>query len=218
MRNWPVLRWNACSRCPEADGGYRRRRVGSSGDRMMLRVIWLCLLVLPAAGMAADISVRTTRHGESFEVEATAQIDADVADAWKVLTDYDRLAEFIPGMLESRIVSRKGSSVVVDQRGETSLLFLTFPMRVRLAIEEQPYERIVSNAISGNFKELHGVYYLQARDAGMRLRYEGKFTPDFGFPPLLGTLIVRATVERRFSAMVNEIEKSRRPQPAPVGK
>ena len=218
MRNWLGLRWNACSRCPDADGGYRRRRVGSSRDWMKFPVLWLCLLVLPAAGMAADISVQTTRHGDRFEVEATAQIDADVADAWKVLTDYDRLAEFIPGMLESRIVSRNGSSVVVDQRGETSLLFLTFPMRVRLAIEEQPYERIVSTAISGNFKEMYGAYYLQARDAGMRLRYEGKFTPDFGFPPLLGTLIVRATVERRFSAMVREIEKSRRTKPAPVGK
>lgn len=182
---------------------------------MMLPVLWLCLLVLPATGIAAEISVQTTRHGDSFEVEATAQIDADVAGAWKVLTDYDRLAEFIPGMLESRIVSREGSSVVVDQHGETSLLFLTFPMRVRLAIEEQPYERIVSNAISGNFKEMHGVYYLQAREGGMHLRYEGKFTPDFGFPPLLGTLIVRSTAEKRFSAMVHEIEKTRRREPMP---
>jgi len=185
---------------------------------VMLCALWLLVLVLPAAVQAAEITVQTTRHGDSFEVEATAVIDADVADAWKVLTDYDRLAEFIPGMLESRVVSRDGSSVVVDQRGETSLLFLTFPMRVRLAIEEQPYERIASTAISGNFKDLTGVYHLQAQEAGLRLRYEGKFTPDFGFPPLLGTLIVRSTVERRFSAMVHEIERTRRREPAPVAR
>jgi ribosome-associated toxin RatA of RatAB toxin-antitoxin module len=178
----------------------------------------LLLLVLPATGHPAEISVHTTRHGDSFEVEAVAEIEADVADAWKVLTDYDRLAEFIPGMGESRVVSRDGSNVVVDQRGEASLLFFTLPMRVRLVIEEYPYDRIVSNAISGNFKEMHGVYHLESRDAKLRLRYEGSFTPDFGVPPLIGTLAVRSTVERRFNAMVREIEKTGRHEPVPAGK
>ena len=187
-------------------------------SRTIFFALWLLLLALPATGPAAEISVQTTRHGDSFEVEAMAKIEADVTDAWRVLTDYDRLAEFIPGMLESRVVSRDGFNVVVDQRGEASLLFFTFPMRVRLAIEEFPNDRIVSNVIAGNFKEMRGVYHMQARDAGLQLRYEGTFTPDFGVPPLIGTLLVRSTVERRFGAMVREIEKTRRRAPAPVAR
>ena len=178
-----------------------------------LSPLWLVLLVLPATSQAAEISVHTTRHGESFEVEAMAEIEADLADAWKVLTDYGRLAEFIPGMQESRLVSRDGLNVVVDQRGDASLLFFTFPMRVRLAIEEFPYDRIVSNAISGDFKEMHGVYHLQTRAGGVQLRYEGKFTPNFGIPPLIGTLLMRSTVAKRFGAMVREIEKTRQREP-----
>jgi len=182
----------------------------------MLSGLWLSLLLAwPATGPAAQISVHTTRQGDSFEVQATAEIEAGVADAWKVLTDYGRLAEFIPGMQESRVVSRDGLNVVVDQRGDTRLLFFTFPMRVRLAIEEFPNDRIVSNAIAGDFKEMHGVYYLQPRAGGMRLRYEGKFTPDFGIPPLIGTLLMRSTLEKRFGAMVREIEKTRRREPPP---
>jgi ribosome-associated toxin RatA of RatAB toxin-antitoxin module len=190
----------------------------SERTRTISSALLVLLLTFPATDRAAEISVETTRHGDSFEVNASAEIEVGVADAWKVLTDYDRLAQFIPGMLESRVVSRDGSTVVVDQRGETSLLFLTFPMRVRLAIEEQPYARITSIAISGNFTELTGVYLLQAHDAGMRLRYEGKFTPDFAFPPLLGTLIVRSTAEKRFKAMVHEIEKARQRDPAPIAR
>ena len=178
-----------------------------------LSPLWLVLLVLPATSQAAEISVHTTRHGESFEVEAMAEIEADLADALKVLTDYGRLAEFIPGMQESRLVSRDGLNVVVDQRGDASLLFFTFPMRVRLAIEEFPYDRIVSNAISGDFKEMHGVYHLQTRAGGVQLRYEGKFTPNFGIPPLIGTLLMRSTVAKRFGAMVHEIEKTRQREP-----
>ena len=117
---------------------------------------------------SADISFQTTRHGDSFEVRAIAEIDADVADAWKVLTDYGRLVDFIPGMRESRVVSRDGSHVVVDQSGKASLLFFTFPMSVRLAIDEYPNDRIVSNAISGNFKEMHGGTTLQRDGARNR--------------------------------------------------
>ena len=61
-------------------------------SRTIFFALWLLLLALPATGPAAEISVQTTRHGDSFEVEATAEIEADVADAWRVLTDYDRLA------------------------------------------------------------------------------------------------------------------------------
>ena len=166
-------------------------------------------MALPGIAAAAEINVQTVRHGDSFEVEATAQIDANVAQAWGVLTDYDALPDFIPGLRESRVVSRDGSNVVVDQSGETRLLFFTFPMRVRLTIEEFPYERIVSSAIAGNFKQMNGVYYLQARNAGVNLRYEGKFTLDFSLPPFIGTLAVRNTVEKRFVAMVAEIERTR---------
>jgi ribosome-associated toxin RatA of RatAB toxin-antitoxin module len=107
---------------------------------------------------------------------------------------------------------------VVDQRGEASFLFLTFPMRVRLAIEEHPYNQIVSTAIAGNFKKLRGVYHLEPSGTGLRLRYEGQFTPEFGFPPLLGTLIVRTMAEKRFSALVREIEKTRQKETVPAVK
>lgn len=176
------------------------------------------LAVLPAAGETAEISVQTARHGNTFEVEATAEIEAGVAQAWKVLTDYDRLAEFIPGVQESRVLSRQGSKVVIEQRGEARLLFFVFPMQVRLAIEEFPYDRIVSDAIGGNFKELHGIYYLRAHRGGLSLRYEATFTPNFGVPPWIGTLLMRSTVEKRFAAMVHEIEKTRRREPAPAAR
>jgi len=162
-----------------------------------------------ALSTAAEIQVNTTRQGDSFEVQATALIQADVADAWNVVTDYDRLADFIPGLQESKVVSRNGFSVLVDQSGEARLLFFKVPIRVRLTITEFPYGRVVSRAIAGNFKQMQGVYRLGARGKGMQLQYEGSFTPDFDLPPFIGTLVVRNTLEKRFAAMVREIERRR---------
>jgi ribosome-associated toxin RatA of RatAB toxin-antitoxin module len=178
-------------------------------------LVLLVLLLLPAGASAAKIQVEVTRHDDTFEVRAEAEIDADVVAAWSVLTDYERLPRFIPGMQESTVVSRTGSRVVVDQRGETSLLFMTFPMHARLEIDEHPYDNVVSNAVGGNFKDLRGEYRLKDLGTGMQLRFNATFTPDFSFPPLLGTLIVRSAAQRRFAAMVLEIEKTRRPALTP---
>ena len=59
----------------------------------------LPLLVLPVAAQAAEIAVLTTRHGDSFEIEAAAEIDAALTAARAVLTDHDPLVPVIPGSL-----------------------------------------------------------------------------------------------------------------------
>ena len=181
----------------------------------MCRLLWFAL-AFPALCYPADISLQVTRHGDSFEVEAAAEFEAEVTLAWEVLTDYDRLSEFIPGMHSSRIVSRDKRKVIVDQSGDAKLLFFSFPMRVRLEIEEYPYERIVSRAIDGNFKEMSGSYTLEVRGRHLLLRYAGSLTPDFSVPPLVGTMLVRNTMEKRFGAMVDEIVRRQRLRDLPA--
>lgn len=176
----------------------------------MYRLLWLAALAVPVLSQTAELTIHASRHGESFEFEAASEIEADLDQAWEVLTDYDRLSEFIPGMRTSQIVARNDRNVVVDQRGETSLLFFTFPIHVRLAIEEHPYRRIVARAIEGNFKEFRGAYDLKAHGRRVRLHYSGRLTPNFSIPPLIGTILVRNTVEKRFGAMVDEILRRQR--------
>lgn len=181
----------------------------------MRSLLWFAL-AFPALCYPADISLQVARDGDRFDIEAAAEIEAEVTLAWEVLTDYGRLSEYIPGMHSSRIVSRSNRSVIVDQIGEARLLFLSFPMRVRLEVEEFPYERIVSRAIEGNFKEFRGAYTLEARGRHLLLHYTGSLTPDFSIPPLIGTILVRKTMEKRFGAMVDEIVRRQRLRDLPV--
>ena len=175
----------------------------------MYRLLWL-LLAFPSLCFPADLSLQAVRHGDTFDVEAASEFEAEVTLAWEVLTDYDRLSDFIPGMHSSRTVSRSNHRVIVDQNGDAKLLFFSFPMHVRLEIEEFPYERIISHAIEGNFKEMSGEYILEARGRRLLLRYSGSLTPDFSIPPLIGTILVRKFVEKRFGAMVDEIVRRQR--------
>ena len=57
---------------------------------------------------------------------------------WQTLTDYGRLAEFIPGMRSSRVVERHGAVAVVEQAGEAGFLFFTFPIEVTRRLDRAP--------------------------------------------------------------------------------
>lgn len=174
-------------------------------------VLLVLLAAMPALG--AEVAVNVARHSEAFDVEASAEFAGTVARTWQVLTDYGRLAKFIPGMRVSRVVSRNGNQAVLEQMGETRVLFFSYNIDVRLAVTEYPYERVSSRALAGNFREMRGTYSLEAGQGRILLRYSGHLVPDFFVPPVIGTFALRRNIETSFRALVGEIER-RQDEPA----
>ena len=171
----------------------------------------LLALLVSAPAECADVAVNVTRNGNVFQIEASAEFAGTVARTWKVLTDYDRLAEFVPDMETSRVMSRNGNEAVVEQKGKARVLFFSFPVDLRLAVVERPYERVVSRAVAGNFREMRGTYSLETGQGRILLRYTGRMVPDFFVPPLIGTLALKHNVETSFRALVDEIERRNKP-------
>lgn len=167
------------------------------------------LLTLQAAVAlgADDLWVDVDRNGGSFAVRAEATVAAPIATVWQVLTDYDNLARFIPGLSRSAVQARSANRVVLEQKGEARFLVFSYPIEVRLEVLESPTNTIVSRAIEGNLKRMSGRYELRNAGGGIQLRYSGELEPDFGLPPIIGTLAVRTMVEEQFGAMVAEIER-----------
>ncbi len=178
---------------------------------VVARSFLLPLLALLTPAQAAEVAVNVSRNGDAFHVEASAEFDGTVARTWQVLTDYGRLAEFVPDLQTSRVVSRDGNQAVVEQKGEARVLFFSYPIDVRLAITEYPHERVVSRAVSGNFREMHSAYSLEVGQGRVVLRYTGRMVPDFYVPPLIGTLALTHNVETSFRALVDEIERRQAP-------
>src|SRR5438046_9364180 len=71
---------------------------------------------LVRAAAAEAIETRIERQGEFITVNASALMQVDARIAWEVLSDYDNLAQFIPDMKTSRIVSREGNRALVEQK------------------------------------------------------------------------------------------------------
>jgi len=170
--------------------------------------LFFTLAVAPGlvhAAAAEAIETRIERQGEYITVNASTLIQVDARIAWEVLSDYDHLAQFIPDMKSSRVVSRDGNRVRVEQKGDFGFFFYRQPVEVMLEVVEEPQRRIDARRISGNIRDLETHYELKASDAGVKLDYAGRFIPEFSVPPFFGMAMVRRVIERRFRAMVEEI-------------
>jgi carbon monoxide dehydrogenase subunit G len=161
----------------------------------------------PCPAQAQEFSIRTGRDGEFVTVSASALMRVDQRIAWAVLSDYDHLSRFIPDLKSSRVVSREGNKVRVEQKGDVGFLFFSEPVNVILEVNEEPQSRIVARSVEGNVRELETRYELHSSGAGIRLDYVGRFIPAFSIPPIIGMPIVSRLIERRFRAMVEEIQR-----------
>jgi hypothetical protein len=175
----------------------------------------LALLAAPpvAAGAADDLAVAVERKGDLFSVRARATLAAPVALVWQVLTDYETLPRFIPGISTSVVLARSADRVLLEQRGEARFLIFSFPIEVRYEVRESAPHWVESRAIAGNLRRMSGRYDLNAGAGrpGVRLDYTGEMEPDFELPPLVGAFALRSMVEEQFTAMVDEIERRAAP-------
>ena len=181
----------------------------------LLRALLVPCLGIALQAQAAEVAVRATRDGDALLIEASADFEGTLAQTWQVLTDYDRLAEFIPNLRISRVIARSKEGITVEQKGEARLLFFSYPIEVQLVVTEFPHDKVVSRVTAGNFREMSGVYVLEAQQGRVRLRYSGRMTPDFFVPPLIGTWVLRHNVEITFGALVDEIMRRQRDAPSP---
>lgn len=173
--------------------------------------------------MASAATVDVTRQGRAFDVEAIAQTRASLEVAWRTLTEYERLPQFVPGVTSVRVLRRTRldgiERLLVEQRGEFRWMFYVQPVTVRMDVEQRAPTRVDARAVAApgddatHLERFEGRYELDATDGGVRLRYVAHIVPRFALPPVIGTLAVRQTVRAQFEAMLAEIERRGRPAP-----
>jgi ribosome-associated toxin RatA of RatAB toxin-antitoxin module len=147
-----------------------------------------------------------------------AHVDVPVAPqaAWGVLTDYDRLAEFVPDMHQSRLISRPGDPPRVLQRGEKSWLLLDTPFEVILQMEETPASRIRFRQLSGTFKDMQGEWRLQHYKDWMRIAYFARMEPGLLSPRVPGDAwLIEADIQRMLEAIGQEMLRRQSAQARP---
>ena len=192
-----------------AQGNLERPSIPSGGTTTRRAVAFALAFVVVAAQpvAAATITIVVERNGNTTDIRASAVLNANVATAWRVLTDYNRYTEFIPDLRVSRVVARRGATVTVEQSGDAALWLFKIPLNVTFEINEIPPNGLRSRAVAGSLRALASSYALMPAASGVRLDYVGRVAPGFELFGPLEQMAIEQNVARQFQALADEIER-----------
>jgi ribosome-associated toxin RatA of RatAB toxin-antitoxin module len=181
----------------------------------LLSLVWIAIMPAPAGAQTDVVNAsanRVSRDGMSyFDIHASGFVRATPEQAWRVLTDYERLAEFVPDLVSSKLLSRTKREAVVEQRSRSGFLFISQDVRLVVRIEERAYATLDVTLVEGDMKHYEAHWKLQPLaqngSEGTLITFSGTLEPAFFVPPLIGRPIVQANVKKMVEAVVAEIER-----------
>lgn len=178
--------------------------------RALMAYSALAIWTQPSAAFQPSARARVDRSLILGDIDIAAFVDvpADAAAAWSVLTDYNRLAEFVPDMHVSRVVSKPGEVPHVYQKGDKSWLLLNMPLEMVFRMDETPNTRIRFRLVSGNIKKMFGEWLIVQKGAITRINYRAHMEPGMLSPRAPGDhLLIEADIENMMNAIGREILK-----------
>ena len=175
--------------------------------------VLFALGVLPVASRAQsrvtveddDVDV-DYRNGRYF-AELTVPLPAGPTLALAVLTDFERMPAFMPGLLSSRILGRTGNVWRIAQTGAAT--FGPFALRFdsERRVELTPDGRLISLALTGSARYLRSEVRFVMRAGVQSLNYRLEMEPDQWLPAGVGVPFLRHEVADQFSALLREMAR-----------
>ncbi|KAK3145542.1 hypothetical protein QOZ80_3BG0254230 [Eleusine coracana subsp. coracana] len=164
-----------------------------------------------APGVQCDVDVVSWRERR---VLGSVSVAADVDTLWQVITDYERLADFIPNLVHSgRIPCPHEGRIWLEQRGMQQALYWHIEARVVLDLQEVPDSingrELHFSMVDGDFKKFEGKWCVRPgpRSASAVLLYEVNVIPKFNFPAIFLERIISSDLPVNLRALAGRAEK-----------
>lgn len=177
---------------------------------LMLAVIFSLPVGAQEQPHALQVEVKRIEVGghDQFEVHASGTVKAVPAVVWKILTNYERHPEFVPDLKRTRVLSRTGNRVALEQAGQARFLFFKRDIHLVVQVTEDPISTIDVDLVEGDMKVYDCRWELipLPDNGGTRIVYSGKLVPSFYVPGVLGSNIIRGDIQRMMAAVLGHID------------
>jgi hypothetical protein len=191
----------------------RRRRLIVAGA---VAAVMLAVLPGPAWSLDTnqDIVVHVQRDGPHVAVDVDCPVDAPWPIVWEVLTDYDRMAEFVLNLEHSGVTDRVDNVLRVHQSGRVSRGPMTMAFDNVREVVLVPFREIRSRLISGDLKASNFVTRIVEVDSRIHIVNSGRYTPNIWVPPVIGPLLIEEETRKQYGQIRTEIlRRSALPRP-----
>jgi hypothetical protein len=168
------------------------------------------------ASNSYDLRVAVTRAGDRFQVNASYEVPITVCEAFAFITDYEG-AKNLPGIVDSKVLSRSGNKVKVARMLEERILFIPFEMRSELEYVEVPNKALLFEQLSGDTKYYKGSWRLLPEKDFTTFKYDAQVEPNSLVPSAVIEFFIKNIVRRQFEAMA-EMASLKRSAPVKICK
>jgi ribosome-associated toxin RatA of RatAB toxin-antitoxin module len=162
-----------------------------------------------APASAPAVTVR--EEGGVYSVAARFEVPQSPVLALAVLTDYEQIPRFMPGVETSIVLERAGRLVIVEQEAVSHLMM--FSKRVHLVLEiTEGVDTLIFRDRSGrSFARYEGAWRLCEENGHTQIQYELTAQPSFDVPQFLLKRLLRRDAGQMIEGLRREIvERSAR--------
>ena len=195
----------------------------TSGGRACVRRILISgLLIL--AGLIPVVPLNATddttsapavtvrEEGGVYSVAARFEVPQSPVLALAVLTDYEQIPRFMPGVETSIVLERASGLVIVEQEAVSHMMM--FSKRVHLVLEiTEGVDTLIFRDRSGrSFARYEGAWRLCEENGHTQIQYELTAQPSFDVPQFLLKRLLRRDAGQMIEELRREIADRSAPQ------
>jgi ribosome-associated toxin RatA of RatAB toxin-antitoxin module len=165
------------------------------------------------AGAAADappeISVRDNPAG-AYVVSARFSVAEAPAVVRAVLTDYDRIPRFMPGVESSRVIDRDAGRVRLEQEAVSSFMMFSKRVYLLLDVTEEANAIRFRDRSGRSFTSYDGAWTILDRGGATDIEYSLTAAPAFDVPGF----VLRKLLSRNARLMIDRLRAEMRERAA----
>jgi ribosome-associated toxin RatA of RatAB toxin-antitoxin module len=158
-------------------------------------------------GSEAQRAVDVSEARGVYSVSARFQVPESPALAMAVLTDYEHIARFMPGVETSSVLERAGARALVQQEAVSRLMLFSRRVHLVLEITEGADTLRFRDRSGRSFTRYEGTWRLCEVRGGTEVQYELTADPSFDVPDFLLKRLLRRDSGEMIEALRKEITR-----------
>lgn len=169
----------------------------------------LWLASVPVAMAVTVLSGEVAHEDGHYRVAFEVLVDADLAAARRLLTDYAHYRRLSDTLVESRVLAvRSGGATRVRFVFRACVLFFCPHFQKTADVEAEADGTVVmrTDPAESDFRFGEERWRVTPAAARTRIRYEAEFVPSFFVPPLIGPWLVKWRIRDELETTAQRLE------------
>jgi ribosome-associated toxin RatA of RatAB toxin-antitoxin module len=185
-----------------------RAHHGAAAGRQPVRWLLLCAAMIamapghPVAAPGREPRVTVGESSGLYQVAATFDVAESAATVIAVLTDFERIPNFMPDMKTSTVLERDAAGTLVEQ--EAVARFMMFSKRVHLVLRVSERDGTIRfrDECGKSFARYEGMWKVTAKDGRTMIEYQLGAKPKFEVP----AFVLRRLLQRDATEMIERLQ------------